>query len=404
LNEEAAGALIDVHGGRRTVTQPRLYQSYAIEKIVSFFGAPGEAQSFCNGQWLIFPKHAICLTNVGEGPETSHFGNALHFYWVADQPYRVNSDPGWHFVPAQVVGSAGKKCSIHLFVRPPGSPELLYVYVGELGPSYMAQQPGRQNHGMARFELRPALPSALWVRLGGLPLGNLDSTSLDRALDSLRSPTTVEDRLGVLRQLVDFWHGPIKPEDGMSEAELAGVPLPLPLRWWYRWAGKRTEVMGAQNILRMPVNERHKYWQLTVEGDYLHFYDENQGVYHWSTLTHGDDPPVLGRYNSTDPWEQEDVTLSEHLILAGLFEALGCHAKYGASISWLEEEKLSEIARTIPPIAIAPWRWMDGTRFFAGRGAFICAAGGSVWVGAKTEHPLQFLKPHVDDTWDYVAI
>ena len=121
---------------------------------------------------------------------------------------------------------------------------------------------------------------------------------------------------------------------------------------------------------------------------------------HW----HGDDPPVFGRYNSTDPWEQEDVTLSEHLILACLFEALGCHAKYGASISWLEEEKLSEIARTIPPIAIAPWRWMDGTRFFAGRGAFICAAGGSVWVGAKTEHPLQFLKPHVDDTWDYVAI
>jgi DNA invertase Pin-like site-specific DNA recombinase len=198
--------------------------------------------------------------------------------------------------------------------------------------------------------------------------------------------------------------GPIKPEDGMSDAELAGVPLPLPLRWWYRWAGKRTEIMSGQNILFHPVDERHRYWQLAIEGDHLHFYDENQGVYHWSTLPHGDDPPVFGRYQSTDPWELEDVTLSQHLILACLFEALLCHARYGASISWLEEQKLSEIARTIPPVAIAPWRWMDGTRFFAGRGAFMCAAGGSVWIGAKTEHPLQFLKPHVDDTWDYVAI
>jgi hypothetical protein len=232
----------------------------------------------------------------------------------------------------------------------------------------------------------------------------LDPTSLDVALDSLRSPTTVEDRLGVLRQLVDFWHGPIKPKDGMSDGELAGVRLPLPLRWWYRWAGNRTEVMSTQNILRMPVDERHKYRQLTVEGDYLHFYDENQGVYHWSTLTHGDDPPVFGRYDSTDQWEQEDVTLSEHLILACLFEAVLCHARYGASTSWLEEEKLSEIAMTIPSVAIAPWRWNDGTRFFAGRGAFMCAAGGSVWIGAKTEHPLQFLRPYVGNDWDYVAI
>jgi hypothetical protein len=54
---------------------------------------------------------------------------------------------------------------------------------------------------MACFALRPALPSALWVRFGGAPLGNLDFTPVDRALDSLRSLTTVEDRLGILRVL-----------------------------------------------------------------------------------------------------------------------------------------------------------------------------------------------------------
>jgi hypothetical protein len=28
----------------------------------------------------------------------------------------------------------------------------------------------------------------------------------------------------------------------------------------------------------------------------------------------------------------------------------------------------------------------------------------SVWVGAKTERPPQFLKPYVDQGWEYVAV
>lgn len=295
--------------------QPQLYGSYAREQIVSFFGSPDEAQSFCNGQWLIFAKTAICLANVGKWPEKSFFDNGSHFYWLADQP---------SFAPAQVLGPKAKERMIHLFASPPDSPEFLYV--GELEPSYMSVAAGKGNHGMAMFALRPALPSALWVRFGGLPLGELDFAPVDRALESLRRPTTVEDRLGVLKQLVEFWHGPIRPEDGMSAAELAGVPMPMPLRWWYRWAGKRDEIMSGQNILYKPV---HKYWQLTVDGDHLRFYCENQGVHFWSTLTHGEDPPVFGRYNSADPWEREDITLSEHLILACLLEAVSCHA-YGA--------------------------------------------------------------------------
>jgi hypothetical protein len=248
---------------------------------------------------------------------------------------------------------------------------------------------------MACFALRPALPGALWVRFGGAPLDNLDFTPVDRAVDSLRSPTTVDNRLRALRQLVEFWHGPIRPEDGFSDAELAGIPLPIPLRWWYRWAGKRDEIMSGQNIIYKPV---HKYWQLTVEGNLLRFYYENQRVYHWSTLTHGDDPPVFGRCERRGPWVQEGVRLSEHLILACLFEAVICHSKYDAAGA-LEEEKLSEITRRIPPVAIAPWRW-EGTRFFARQAAFMWATEHCyVWIGAKTEHPLQFLKPYVGRGW-----
>jgi hypothetical protein len=107
-----------------------------------------------------------------------------------------------------VVGSTGKKYSIRLFVRPPESLEFLYL--GELAPSYMQQAPGPDFHGMARFELKPAVPSALWLQFGGLQFGNLDFAPVDRALDRLQSPTTVKDRLGVLQQLVDFWHGPVE--------------------------------------------------------------------------------------------------------------------------------------------------------------------------------------------------
>src|SRR5262252_2807901 len=186
-------------GPEGNVTRPQLYQSYAAEKIVSLFGSPGEAQSFCNGQWLIFPRTAICLANVGKGPKISFFENGSHFYWVADQPYHVNNiGTYWHIVPAQVVGSAGKERAIHLFASPPDSEKFLYL--GELEPSHKAVAPSNENHGMVCFALRPALPSVLWIRFGGTQLGNLDFTPLDRALNSLRGSATVEDRLGVLRQ------------------------------------------------------------------------------------------------------------------------------------------------------------------------------------------------------------
>ena len=104
-----------------------------------------------------------------------------------------------------------------------------------------------------------------------------------------------------------------------------------------------------------------------------------------------------------------------------LFEAVMCRADYGASVAWLEEDKLAAIVRHTPPLAILPWRWL-GTRFFAGQGAFVCTAENgegkpygrkrirsgekkyySVHIGAKTAAPLRFLKPLIDDKWEYVA-
>src|SRR5262249_11523755 len=97
-----------------------------------------------------------------------------------------------------------------------------------------------------------------------------------------------------------------------------------------------------------------------------------------------------------------------------------CHAKYGASAAWLEEHKLREIVRNIPPLPLDRWRWVN-TTFFAGCGAFMHAAENrppsrtkgysddmrkyySVWIGAKTPEPLQFLKPLMDETWERTAL
>jgi hypothetical protein len=237
-----------------------------------------------------------------------------------------------------------------------------------------------------------------------------DIAALDEALARLQQPTTVHDRLAILHQLVEFWHGSIQPEDGMSDTEMTSLPLPLPLRFWYRWAGKREEIMTGQNILLVPRDFQNKHRMLQVINGRLLFYVENQGVYQWATLQHGDDPPVFGRYEGRGRWAREGVTLSEHLILMCLFEAITCHAKYKAFSTWVEEPKFREIVRQIPPLGVGPWRWI-GAMFFAGCGAFMDAhengvvdgtKGYSVSIGAKTPDPLQFLKPLMDKNWDYI--
>jgi hypothetical protein len=167
--------------------------------------------------------------------------------------------------------------------------------------------------------------------------------------------------------------------------------------------------MTGQNILLSPRDDDHKYRELKDEDGRLLFYLENQAVYRWGTLAHGEDPPVFGRYEIKDPWEPEGITLSQHLILACMFEAIMCHSQYGAAAACLGKDKLTKIEQVITPIAIGPWRWSGPTQFYARTGAFMYAMSNgtdlySVWIGAKTDMPLQFLKPYLDDAWEFTAV
>jgi hypothetical protein len=394
------------------VADPKLYDWYSAEEAISLFGAPEDGRHLCDGQWVIFPKIAICLAEIGKAEQKSYFQNGARFCWVADKPYQVNNAPLAHFVPAEVIAPGNKPYSIRLFARRPRSQSQKYLYIGELAPHYVMQFSLKEERGLACYELMPTLPSRVWLELGGLRSGDLDVATVDRALDRLRRPTAVEDRLDILQQIVNFWHGPIRPEDGMSDAEMTSLPIPAPLRFWYRWAGKRAEIMTGQNTLFVPRDFQNKNRMLQVVNGRLLFYVEDQGVYQWATLQHGDDPAVFGRHEAKGRWANEGMTLSEHLILMCLFEAVMSYAGYGASASWLDEDQLAAIVADIPPVAIRPWRW-GNTRFFAGRGAFVCVADNpaaetkkwySVHVAAKTEQPLQFLKPLLDKRWEYVAI
>jgi hypothetical protein len=202
---------------------------------------------------------------------------------------------------------------------------------------------------MSADELAPALDITGWLPFEGLRPSKLKFRSVDQALDRLRQPTLIQDRLSVLQHVVEYWHAPIRAKDGMSDAELAGSCVPAALRWWYRWAGRRSEIMTGQNILFAPRGEHGQPFMLD---DRLLFYVENQGVYQWATLADGDDPAVFGRYEDNQPWHAEGMRVSEHLILTCLFEAIMCHARFRASAAWLDEDKFAAVVEQIPPIAI----------------------------------------------------
>lgn len=234
------------------------------------------------------------------------------------------------------------------------------------------------------------------------------ASKLDEAFSQLGPHSATEDRLNVLRQVAEFWHGPIGFDDGFTEGELRGKPIPQPLRWWFRLAGHRTSIMSGQNDLLCSD-------KLAIDDDgWLVFYVEAQGVYLWATLPEGDDPLVFGRFNEPEnPWTEEGMTLSEFLLGACVFEAI-MNAPFGAWASWVEQSTLDTLVVELPALPLIPWRWPAyPCRFFARHGVAMLACPNddsqgnkafTIKVGAKTAEPLAFLRDIVDGDWEYVVL
>jgi hypothetical protein len=387
---------------------PQLYQRCPQEQAAAFLGLSGAGHALCDGDWLIFPDAALCFAVVDKWPARSHadthshFKTASRFCWTTKKRHQACDDAHFPFLPAEVRANHTLKRPIFLFVRRRDWRD--YLYVGRLGPSH-AWGGSKTGPWAADFDLSPALPSQIWFFLRGESSAAPDSAALDAALARLRLPTTPDERFAVLRAVVEYWHGTIGAADGIAEGALAGVAMPSLLRRWYSWAGNRRDIMSGQNIFLAPE-------KLRIEDGRLVFYFENQGCYTWATLPEGDDPPVFGRVDNAAPWGDEGMALSEHLILTALFEGIMV-APYGASAAWVTEGTRDQIAAVIEPLAVPPWRWLGPTQFHGKAGAFMVSmangdvdgkSGYSLWIGAKTQEPLLFLRPFLDDGWDYVAV
>lgn len=327
----------------------RLYDWFDRPSAIAAIGTLSEARTSCDGQRVIWDKAAICFADLGKVHDKSYFESGGTFAWVAEKPYAVNNETYMTFVPREVVGPKNAKKAIWLFVRIGPTEE--YRFIGRLNSCHRAQNSTQLNYGEAYFPLHPAIPSEIWKQLGGFDPGDEDYATVDSALGSLQRETNTAERLEILKTLVRYWNGEISPDDGMSETELAGIAMPSVLRWWYRFAGRRENILTGQNMLVLPA-------RLTVSADgKLVFYGENQWCYQWATLTDEDDPPIFVREDDFQEWSSEGITLSEHLILACLLEGIMCHSSYGASAAWLNEDAVAQIVDHIPPVAISGWNW-----------------------------------------------
>ncbi len=252
---------------------------------------------------------------------------------------------------------------------------------------------------------------------------------IEHLLALLDRPSTLERRLESLDHLITYWHGGLDPGLRRPEDELRGARLPKPLRWLYERGVDRSGVLGRQNHLLGPDG-------LEFDRDDLVFYVENQGVYLWAiaweqrpdppgqlwlpfldvepsgaVVAKDDDPPVWGRFNKEDePWEREEVRLSEFLVQVCLFEAI-IAAPHGASASWGNQGLLDRVTSPLQRVPLGAWHWpANPTRFWSGGGAFVWACpngivdgelGYTIHAGAKAEESLEYLKPIVDRSWEY---
>jgi hypothetical protein len=387
------------------MSTPELYHQYDRQQAIAFFGREDEGTALCAGQWVVLPDTVLCFATVGDPPGGSYFFPASRFHWVADRPYQA-AEAEMPFLPLEVRGQRDKDRPIFLFVGLSGPNS--FTYVGQTSPCYSYGVDRFHPFGIAYFELSKSLPSRVWSTLGGPDAVEADHAALDAALEHLGRNPSVQERLVILRQVAEYWHGPLGPGDSLTPGELEGKPLPVPLRRWFELAGRRTEILSWQNQLLGPDELK------PVDDGRLLFYVENEGVYLWSTDPAGNDPPVWGRFNEPgEPWTPEGMTLSEFLIGVCLFEAI-IQAPYGATAAWADQEVLKKLTAVLHPLSLVPWRWPAYPSQFYGRNgafAFVCPNDDcqgqealSIWVGAKTDQPIAFLRTIVDDRWEHTAL
>ena len=357
-------------------------------------------------QWWANDDALVCFATVGRwhrgSVRHSFFSNARRLNW-SPAVFKPSSLGEYPSIPREIRANENGGRPLHMFTRSGEGP---YTYLGETAPAYSWGGDRRSVH--ASLELKHVVPSAVLQALGVIDSLDPYPADLDAHLHSLSSLST-DARLSTLRRLVEYWHGPLGDSDGIPESEIPRIEIPAPLRWWYRVGGRREEAFCAQNHL---LGFEHPY-QLAREAGKLVFYRECQGVWEMATLATGEDPPTWSRIAEPGAaWIPETAPLSIALIQACILEA-SVQSMYFASSYCATREIVDLIERHVPPLLDGDWHVPSfPTRFFVGGGAlgFVSAPnsfddedGYSVWLGAKSEHPLQFLRKTDPEVWEDVG-
>lgn len=382
------------------VCSPELYSRFGREQAIAFFAEGRDPQTLHGGQWVRFPDAALLFAKF-DGDGATGFRCASSIDWRdggADRDY--HEPPEW-----AKGGHGGERPTMHVFGAVRGE-DGEHIYLGQLAPSHAF------GSGGANFELMPAVPSAVWRRLGGD--GRLDTrgVDVDAALDRLAGPTSFEQRFEVLQEVMRYWgNRPPALEDGVPESELAGIEMPEALRRFYLLAGRAAWLVEGCDDLMSPnrladCRIARRLWFLT----------ENQACAFWGTSPAGTDPGVWGGHTRDRSAVRCARRLTTFLIERCLNRATDAAGPYHAH-GVVTSANLNAVRRYLRPLygkglpaELRTGRVTEGVMeeyIYHGGGAVACisrrdAGHWYINIGAKSEAALGFLHG-IEAAWRHAS-
>jgi len=154
-------------------------------------------------------------------------------------------------------------------------------------------------------------------------------------------------------------------------------------------AGRRQDVTNNQNYFAVPS-------QLSVAGNFLVFYRENQDLAAWGIRLVDlslPDPPVFLNpdysLKAVDPaaWIKENSTLAEFIFQVIFYEAMmGAKGERASVEIQLPDTALDELERKFDRLNLPTWQWpVDDTRLYGSSSTILFYDYAFLYVVAKTQ-------------------
>jgi hypothetical protein len=210
---------------------------------------------------------------------------------------------------------------------------------------------------------------------------------------NLMEAATAEQRMTALFEFIQFWLGSRMPNYGESEAELDKLPLPMPLRRLYEFAGRwpaegehprgGVRRFSHQDSLLQLQNLKYD------ETGNVAFVVENQDCWTCKTFSTGDDPPVWT--DDTGPEHSFCDSLSRFLITFVLQE-LTSGSQWMLSDDGVTNLFLAALDRGEPMVLWDPGPYVWGEeRFWLWNGVLVGYVWEDYFFAANRPEAIKFL-------------